>query len=211
MPASATPQATDPDDAKDPRRGLNIEVERVPSGDADHPMIYLKIDGELWCELEWSPKRLVWCIQDAEGRCLTHAESTHATAESMEAAIEVGKSMVRDGTIPTPELARRQLKQRQAERRAKRDAQPSVAKKNAERKALFDEWRQINDQYGGDDFGPTQLPMLEAIFDALDVKDPDIWRSNSFSILREKLVAQAVTEVARFKMEINRTRQGRAS
>ncbi len=53
----------------DPRRYGLIEVRRL-SGDVHH----LTIDGELWSEVEWSPSRQAWCVQDAAGRCLTHVE-----------------------------------------------------------------------------------------------------------------------------------------
>ena len=48
---------------------------------------HLTIDGELWSEVEWSASRLAWCIQDAAGRCLTHAEHILGQDRDVQTAI----------------------------------------------------------------------------------------------------------------------------
>jgi hypothetical protein len=53
----------------DRRRFGIIEVRRL-NADTYH----LTISGELWSEVEWSPLRQRWCVQDAAGQCLTHTE-----------------------------------------------------------------------------------------------------------------------------------------
>jgi hypothetical protein len=61
----------------DRRRYGVIEVRRH-NADTYH----LTIDGELWSEVEWSPSRQAWCIQDAAGQCLTHVERAGGCALS---------------------------------------------------------------------------------------------------------------------------------
>ena len=51
--------------ATDKRRYRVIEVRRI-----NQATYHLTIDGELWSEVEWSPTRRAWCIQDAAGHCL---------------------------------------------------------------------------------------------------------------------------------------------
>jgi hypothetical protein len=90
----------------DPRRHGVIEVR--PYG----PVYRLTIRGQLWSEVEWSASRGAWCIQDAAGHCLSHVEHIHAEDVDAEAAVRLAKRMIRDGRMPTPEDAERQLKER---------------------------------------------------------------------------------------------------
>lgn len=92
----------------DPRRYRVIEVRFR----AAPPTYRLTIDGELWSEVEWSTSRRAWCIQDAAGHCLTHVEHIHAHDVDADAAISLAKRMIRDGSMPTPENATRQLEER---------------------------------------------------------------------------------------------------
>lgn len=72
----------------------------------------LTIAGQLWSEVEWSPRRRAWCIQDAAGHCLTHVEHIHAQDVDAQVAIRLAKRMIRDGRMPAPEDAQRQLVER---------------------------------------------------------------------------------------------------
>jgi hypothetical protein len=63
--------------------------------------------------IEWSAQRRQWCIEDAAGRCLAHREHVHGEHIDQQTAIELAKAMIRDGRIPTPEEAERQLQERQ--------------------------------------------------------------------------------------------------
>jgi hypothetical protein len=92
------------------RRRYGVIETRYIGNDAYH----LTINGELWSEVEWSPRRQTWCIQDAEGRCLAHCEHTHATHIDQHTAVALAKRMIRDGRMPTPEEAQRRLHERQA-------------------------------------------------------------------------------------------------
>jgi hypothetical protein len=72
----------------------------------------LTINGELWAVVEWSPSRRTWCVQDASGRCLAHCDTIHGENIDAATAVQLAKSMIRDGRIPTPEEAERQLEER---------------------------------------------------------------------------------------------------
>jgi hypothetical protein len=94
----------------DPRRNRPVEVRR----DRHNAQVYwLTIDGQVWSEVEWSPSRRAWCIQDAAGRCLAHVEHIHAQDADREAAIRTAKRMIRDGSLPTPEEADEALRNRE--------------------------------------------------------------------------------------------------
>ena len=91
----------------DRRRFGIIEVRRL-NADTYH----LTIDGEMWSEVEWSPSRQRWCIQDAAGQCLTHTEHIVGQDRDAQTAIRLAKRMIVDGSMPAPEEAHRQLRQR---------------------------------------------------------------------------------------------------
>ena len=78
---------------------------------------HLTINGVMWSEVEWSPSRQRWCIQDAAGHCLTHTEHIVGQNPDVETAIRLAKQMILDGRMPTPEEAQQQLKDRQERER----------------------------------------------------------------------------------------------
>jgi hypothetical protein len=92
----------------DYRRYRVIEVRRV-NPDTYH----LTIDGELWSEVEWSPPRQAWCIQDACGFCLAHVGSIVGQDRDVQAAVRLARRMILDGRMPSPEQAQQQLEERQ--------------------------------------------------------------------------------------------------
>src|ERR1700722_4435116 len=65
----------------------------------------LLIDGTSWGAVEWSDKRQAWCIQDAEGRCLSQHSHIHAEDKDKAGAVALAEAMIRDGRMPTPEDA----------------------------------------------------------------------------------------------------------
>jgi hypothetical protein len=69
------------------------------------------INGQLWSEVEWSPSRQTWCIQDACGHCLAHCDHIHAQNIDQRTAVDLAKAMIRDGRMATPEEAERRLQQ----------------------------------------------------------------------------------------------------
>jgi hypothetical protein len=90
------------------RRYGVIETRRINTG-----VYHLLIGGQLWSEVEWSASRLMWCIQDAAGHCLTHAEHIVGEDRDPQTAIRLAKRMIIDGRMPSPEEAQRQLEERQ--------------------------------------------------------------------------------------------------
>ena len=72
----------------------------------------LTINMELWACVEWSPSRRAWCVQDGSGRCLAHCDAIHGEHIDASTAVELAKAMIRDGRMPTPEEAARQLRER---------------------------------------------------------------------------------------------------
>jgi hypothetical protein len=92
----------------DKRRFGVIEVRRINA-----ETYHLTIAGRLWCEVEWSPSRKMWCVQDACGFCLTHVESIHGQDRDPQTAIKLARRMIVDGSMPSPEEAQRQLRERQ--------------------------------------------------------------------------------------------------
>jgi hypothetical protein len=87
----------------DRRRYGVIETRRI-NADTYH----LTIDGQLWSEVEWSPSRRAWCVQDAAGRCLTHVESIAGQDRDVQTALRLARRMILDGRMPTPEEAEAQ-------------------------------------------------------------------------------------------------------
>jgi hypothetical protein len=92
----------------DPRRFEPIEVDR-----RSNRVIHLGIRGVMWSEVEWSPGRRAWCIQDASGDCLLHCESIVGDAVDEATAIDTARQMIMDGRMPTPEEAFAQHEERQ--------------------------------------------------------------------------------------------------
>lgn len=88
----------------DRRRWGVIETHRINA-----ETYHLTINGQMWSEVEWSPSRQAWCIQDAAGQCLTHVEHIVGQDRDAETAIRLAKRMIVDGRMPTPEEARESL------------------------------------------------------------------------------------------------------
>jgi hypothetical protein len=99
---------------KDKRRYGVIEVRRINA-----ETYWLEIGGRMWSEVEWSPKRKAWCIQDASGHCLTHVSHIVGQDRDPQAAIALAKRMIVDGRMPSPEEAHAQLRAEQERVRAK--------------------------------------------------------------------------------------------
>jgi hypothetical protein len=85
----------------EPRRGAPIKVKWESSG-GRWRRGRITIDGALWAFVEWSEKRPAWCIEDAAGQCLAHANSLCGEAASRKRALELASAMIRDGRLPSP-------------------------------------------------------------------------------------------------------------
>jgi hypothetical protein len=91
---------------RDRRRYGVVEVRRFNA-----ETYHLMIGGELWSEVEWSPTRRAWCVQDAAGRCLTHVEHIVGQDRDVQTALRLARRMILDGRMPTPQEALEQLRQ----------------------------------------------------------------------------------------------------
>ena len=91
----------------DDRRYDVIETRRINA-----ETYHLTIGGQLWSEVEWSPSRQAWCIQDAAGHCLMHVE--HIVGQDIDPQTAIRpKRMIVDGRMPSPEEALQQLHEHQ--------------------------------------------------------------------------------------------------
>ena len=154
----------------------------------------LTVDDETWGAIEWSEKRQAWCIEDVEGRCLRHASSIHGSAASKEAAVALAEALIRSGEFPSPE----QVRQRRKEWRN----QPSAIRRRAERDhelKLFSAMCAAEHRDRDDD-GVT--PFYELFADAYDLSDPNLWRSNSFALLRPRLIISVEAAITRYEYEL---------
>jgi hypothetical protein len=181
--------------ADDPRRQADIKIVFSQDG-----IGALMVAGFQWGAIEWSDKRGAWCIEDAEGRCLRHAASIHGKAASKEAAIALAEQIVRDGTLPSPEEARRRRRNETERERQKRANRPSEIRRKQEgekRKRLLRatcdaDWEERHAR-----------PFFELFAEAFDLADPDLWKSNSFALLRPRLIIEARAAVAELEYRLH--------
>jgi hypothetical protein len=103
---------------KDPRRRGQIMVETVNA-----ELYRIRIDGELWASVEWSPTKGVWCVEDGIGKCLAHVGHIHGEEPDADEAIRLARAMIRDGRMPTPEEAFARLDAERAAEHAARVAE----------------------------------------------------------------------------------------
>jgi hypothetical protein len=165
----------------DDRRSQELSV----SWTRDRLIGRITIDGELWCAVEWSEKRQAWCIEDAEGACLTHQAHMHGQAAAKKEAVALAFSMIRDGRMPSPEQAK-EARQRRLEQRRN---QPAQQRRRAQREDLQQDWRRTSHaEYDADSREKAEQPLYEVMNSIFDFADPDLWKSNSFAALRPRLV-----------------------
>jgi hypothetical protein len=168
----------------------------------------LLIDSESWGAIEWSDKRQAWCIEDAEGRCLSHHSHIHAADKDKDGAVALAEAMIRDGRMPTPEEARQARKERLKRDRERRAKQPSEIKRREARA----EYVRLRDAYFDADTKERSAerdePLYEVLADALDFTDPELWKSNSFARLRHRLIFQVRRAITELEVLMRRTDHG---
>jgi hypothetical protein len=166
----------------------------------------IMIDDKLWACVEWSEKHQRWCIEDAEGHCLTHREHIHGGDIDRDAAVALAEAMIRDGRRPDPETARRNLdaeSESRKERNERRKQQPEqVAKREQKRledKQQYHLWDKAREAEEADEQEP---PLYESIANAFDLSDTDLWKSNSFASLRPRLIISVKCAIAKCESAI---------
>jgi hypothetical protein len=156
----------------------------------------VSLDGEHWASVEWSEQRQAWCIEDCEGQCLAHVGSIRATAESRWQAEALAEEMVRDGRMPSPERAkaeaderRRVETERAARQRQQRATRPSELRRRAQRNGKREVEREASSLMHETEAEERDArPLYETLDEAFDLADPELWRSNSFSALKPRLI-----------------------
>lgn len=187
----------------DPRRLHQINVQW-------HELIgKLLIDGVSWGAVEWSDKRQAWCIEDAEGRCLSHHSHIYGEDKDKDGAAALAEAMIRDGRMPTPEDARTARNERLKSDRERRAKQPCEIKRR-EAKAERDRLRRA--EYDAD-YRERQAehndPLCEVVMDAFDLTDPNLWKSNSFARMRERLIPYVQASIAELESDCFRSKAER--
>jgi hypothetical protein len=182
-------------DIVDPRRHKPIEIQWFGL------MGRLLIDGESWGAVEWSDKRQAFCIEDAEGRCLSHHSHIHGADEDKAGAVALAEAMIRDGRMPTPEEARKARTERLKRDRERRAKQPSEIKRR-EARAEHDRLRSAYFQADWEERkAERDEPLYEVLADALDLTDPELWKSNSFARMRDRLIINVRAAIAELEAD----------
>jgi hypothetical protein len=183
----------------DEPRQLPIKIEWLRDGSVGR----LYIRGEYWGAVEWSERRQAWCIEDAEGQCLAHAASIRGQATSKKAAVALAHEMIRDGRMPDPQQALVEHQQGLKERREKRERQPAqIAKREARQLAHKRESDLLFAAYTAKFEDERAPPIVEELGDAFDFADPDLWKSNSWAMIRPRLVLHQRAVVVRLEYEL---------
>jgi hypothetical protein len=143
-------------------------------------------------------ERQQWCVEDCEGRCLTHTALIRGRAASKEEAAALAEAMIRDGRFPSPSEARAQYEERRRIEREKRAARPSEQRRRAQRGAEMEVFRRM---WGAERRDEEAQPLIEALNAAFNLTDPELWRSNSFASLKPRLIIYLEAEVARLEYE----------
>jgi hypothetical protein len=168
---------------------------------ADRTIGRLYLGEELWAAVEWSEKRQAWCIEDAEGRCLTHTAHIRGTTASKTAAVALAKAMIRDGHLPSPQEARAA---RRARREKRRDQPAQRRKREARALAEQTESMLYSNAWRAEEREKVAPPLYEVLADVFDFTDPELWKSNTFAALRPRLVVHLQAAVARLDADLAR-------
>jgi hypothetical protein len=169
----------------------------------------LLIDGESWGAVEWSEKRQAFCIEDAEGRCLSHHSHIHGEDKDKAGAVALAEAMIRDGRMPTPEDAKKARDERLKRDRERRAKQPSEIKRREARAERDRLWRAYSEADYRERQAERREPLYEVLADALDFTDPDLWKSNSFARLRDRLIPCVQAAIAEIESDLFRHRTDR--
>jgi hypothetical protein len=178
------------DTTNDSRRAQPVSIKWTKDGAA---IGRLYVGGKFWGAIEWSAQREAWCIEDAEGRCLSHVASIRGQTSSKSKAVTLAREMIRDGRLPTPEQAKAEYKARRAAQAERRARQPAV---QARKRARAEEMAQSRARWDLEGDDRLAQPLWEALHEVFDFGDPELWRSNSFAVLRPRLVVHLRAVVA---------------
>jgi hypothetical protein len=179
----------------DERRAQQVRIEWSKDGAA---IGRLYVGSEFWGAIEWSEQRQAWCVEDAEGACLSHVRSIRGQASSKAKAVTLAREMIRDGRLPTPQQAKAEHDARRAAQAERRARQPAVQARKRARDEERAQWRARWDLEADE---RRAQPLWEALHEVFDFADPELWRSNSFAVLRPRLVVHRRVVVAKLEEE----------
>jgi hypothetical protein len=110
--------------------------------------------------------------------------------------------------MPSPEAAQAQYEAAAAKRKAQRDKQPSEIRRRQEQQERSKRERELWNERSDADWRERQAqPLYEALAEAFDFSDPDLWRTNSFASLRPRLVVWMRSVVADLECKVERQRR----
>jgi hypothetical protein len=115
-------------------------------------------------------------------------------------AIALAQEMIRNGTMPSPQQAKelhKEERHREAEKRAKR---PSEIRKRQAREENDRLWHNSHDAEYEEKKAP---PFYEIFAEAYDLTDPKLWRSNSFAMIRPRLILEVKTAIAQLEYDVH--------
>jgi len=170
----------------------------------------VSLDGVAFAGVEWSKKRGHWCVEDAAGQCLRHVGSIKGQAASKDEAVALATEMVRDGRMPTPDQAHAEHAERERiagpmreEASERRKAQPAEIRKHEEKARREKEWSDsISAEWQAEQADEAAGPLYEALASAFDFADAELWKSNSFAMLRPRLVLFVRAAVAKLEHDL---------
>jgi hypothetical protein len=135
----------------------------------------------------------------------------HGAEPDKDAALALAEAMIRDGRMPDPETAKRNREASVAtpwaidrkQRRERRARQPAEIRKREEK--LRDQEQRLrlsSNAYEAEAEDRSAIPLYEALADAFNFSDPDLWKSNSFAALKPRLVLHVRAVVARLESQL---------
>ena len=180
----------------DERRAQPVSIQWTKDDGAAVGRLY--VGGEVWGTIEWSEQRQAWCVEDAEGRCLSHVASIRGQASSKAKAVTLAREMIHDGRLPTPEQAKAENEASRAAQAERRARQPAV---QARKRVRAEEMAQQRARWDLEADERRAPPLWAALHEVFDFADPELWRSNSFAVLRPRLVVHLRAVVAKLEQE----------
>jgi hypothetical protein len=111
--------------------------------------------------------------------------------------------MIRDGRMPSPEQAWAIRIASASERCEKRERQPAqIRKREEQRRAQEARTAAYMALWEAEKQDKAQPPLEEALADAFDFTDPELRKSNSWAILRPRLIVHQSAVVARLESRL---------
>jgi hypothetical protein len=169
----------------------------------DRLMGRLTMNGELWAAVEWSESASAGASKTRQDAASRIAVQFHGAEASKEAAVALPESMIRDGQMPAPETARKNRAERSRIGREKRERQPAEIRKREEKDDQDRRWRDASEkEWEARNSEEDAPPLYEALADAFDFADPELWKSNSFAALRPRLVVHVRCVIAELEEDL---------